>query len=56
MINYKRAYFVMRKDIEKAIEQIRNGQISEDDARLQFSLIKTGEMYDICMNDETENN
>ncbi len=30
----------MRKDIEKAIEQIRNGQISEADARLQFSLIK----------------
>ena len=46
----------MRKDIEKAIEQIRNGQISEADARLQFSLIKTAEMYDICMNDETENN
>ena len=41
---------------EKAIEQIRNDQISEADARLQFSLIKTGEMYDICMNDEPENN
>lgn len=56
MINYERVYFALRQDIEKAIEQIRNGQISEAEARLQFSLIKTGEMYDICMNNETESN